>query len=287
MFVSRRHDHTTDCYFGTFAAQFPIRLRGGPDAALGMGRDSVVVLTIDRNGAVHDTIGVFASRMIEVQMRDVGANRMRLPGTLPFTPRTVVAGGAAAVVVANTDAVDVKRFQPDGTLRLITRSAAEAVPVEERHRDYIVDSLRARFAGNLNGLEVRLLIRTTETTPLPESFPVYDSLAVDTDGNLWLTAFRLPGDTTIAWTVYENDGSLVGLVRGPTGFRATEFGSDYVLGVTSGALASLMTRSAQLGASTSSESRNITHSPVARAKPPFIAAPSPPFGCCTSWIWAP
>ena len=156
---------------------------------------------------------------------------MRLPGTLPFTPRTVTAATRNGMVVGTTDHTEFRVYDSNGALQMIVRNVDTFIEITSRDQQYVVDSLRERYADNLNNPEIDFMIRTTAESRLPEFFPTYDSLAVDLIGNVWVEMFRRPGETNLAWDVYDPDGLYLGPVRGPEGFRATEIGDNYMLGI--------------------------------------------------------
>jgi hypothetical protein len=69
-----------------------------------------------------------------------------------------------------------------------------------------------------------------ESIPPPETVPPYDALLTDVEGNLWVERYRRPSEAQHAWTVFDNDGTMLGTVDVPGGFSPLEIGTDYVLG---------------------------------------------------------
>lgn len=69
------------------------------------------------------------------------------------------------------------------------------------------------------------------TCPKTPSWCTIREILVNTDENLWVETYPIPGDTLPAWTVFDPNGVMLGDVRVPNGLRIFEFGSDYVLGV--------------------------------------------------------
>ena len=69
--------------------------------------------------------------------------------------------------------------------------------------------------------------------PIPETMPAYDDLAVDVEGNLWVSEFEPLSDGPQHWTVFDPDGRMLGEVALPQRLRVAEIGADYLLGISS------------------------------------------------------
>jgi len=73
--------------------------------------------------------------------------------------------------------------------------------------------------------------------------PAFYGFVVGADGHTWVREFRIedapfgyspafpPRTTPVRWTVYRPDGVQLGNVEIPVGFRVSEIGADYVLGI--------------------------------------------------------
>lgn len=66
--------------------------------------------------------------------------------------------------------------------------------------------------------------------PLPEAFPAFEGVLADALGFLWVEDYRLPGEPSPAWTVFDPEGRVLGLVELPPALTVFEIGEDYVLG---------------------------------------------------------
>jgi len=70
----------------------------------------------------------------------------------------------------------------------------------------------------------------------PEFLPPYLRIEADTEGNLWIQPYTLPGETP-AWDVFDGDtGDFLGSVDLPEDLTLFQVGADYVLGKTVGDL---------------------------------------------------
>ncbi len=67
---------------------------------------------------------------------------------------------------------------------------------------------------------------------MPETFPAFDQILADALGNLWIQEYDLPGQERPdpLWTVFDEEGRVLGFVETPSGLRIYEIGEDYILG---------------------------------------------------------
>jgi hypothetical protein len=56
-------------------------------------------------------------------------------------------------------------------------------------------------------------------------------MAADMIGNLWVQDYMVPSDRVPVWTVFDQDGVLLGSVAFPEGFDCLDIGDEYVLGL--------------------------------------------------------
>jgi len=61
--------------------------------------------------------------------------------------------------------------------------------------------------------------------PLVDSYPAFSGVLADRAGYLWVRAYQ-----GAAWTVFDAEGRIQGLVETPPGLRTFEIGEDYLLG---------------------------------------------------------
>jgi len=68
-----------------------------------------------------------------------------------------------------------------------------------------------------------------EDNPHADFMPAFQALLLDSEGNLWVEDYNLPGDTLRNWTVFDEEG--VPITRGslPMENRVMDIGQDFVL----------------------------------------------------------
>ena len=215
---------------GSYLARVvPRRARGTPPDPLGRGRDSLAFLRYGPDGELLDTLGVFLRRIKHGLSFDFMGRSRRGSMTIPFTPGTVLAVAGSKVIVGTSTSYQISQFMADGVLSRLIRKSHARLPVEPSDVDSFLDSLRAQYATG--GPEAKTHLKMNEETPPPDSMPAFDDLIVDRDGNLWVSASRHHGDRSVQWDVFDTEGIWLGVVRGPDGFRVTDIGSDYLLGL--------------------------------------------------------
>ena len=66
--------------------------------------------------------------------------------------------------------------------------------------------------------------------PSPRESETVHRFLVDAEEPLWVADYEHPGIFEQRWTVFSPEGSMLGHVDTPPGFRVDDIGSDYVLG---------------------------------------------------------
>jgi len=74
------------------------------------------------------------------------------------------------------------------------------------------------------------MLRNARDMDLPEVLPIYRTIAVDAESNLWIQRYMACCDPNVPWLVFDSQGMWLGSVSIPARFEVLEIGSDYVLG---------------------------------------------------------
>lgn len=171
-----------------------------------------------------DTLGVFGGT--EQQMRDVGGRVM--PFILPFARTTLVAVGADGVlVVADAAEPEVHRFRADGG-HTILRWRAQPEPVTELDIDRQLERRRTRIP---RGMDSATMERGLAGIDVPDAKPFSYGVFSGRDGRTWVRTGPGGETETSEWVVFGADGRDAARVTLPDGFRMTDAGADYVLGI--------------------------------------------------------
>jgi hypothetical protein len=82
-------------------------------------------------------------------------------------------------------------------------------------------------------------VESERTRPAQPTLPAFQTLRVDSEGNLWVEHTRLSKyperelDATEqqTWTVFDSGGVVIGDVTTPAGLAISQIGKDWILGV--------------------------------------------------------
>ena len=215
---------------GSYVARVvPVRLRGAPPLPTGRGQDSLFFMRFGADGQALDTLGVFLRRVRHGHSIDFMGRHIRGAIPIPFGPSTVLRVVGERFFVGTSNSFQVSEFSAEGVLRRLVRKGHTPLAVQSIHHDRFLDSVRAQYATG--GPEAKVHVRLLEETPPPDSMPAFASFLVDRVGNLWVSDVQPPHDKSVRWNVFDNEGIWLGTVNGPDGYRVTDIGSDYMLGL--------------------------------------------------------
>lgn len=152
-----------------------------------------------------------------------GRSIMRSP---PFSREFGVVASADAWYYGSMDRFEIEEYSPEGDLRRIFRREVENRPVtpelEGELRDWALERYSRMPAPVLDWIM---------SMPVPETMPAHGAdIAMDDDGNLWVSEYRLPTEQP-SWAVFDPEGRFLGVVDTPANGFVTHIGSDFVLGV--------------------------------------------------------
>jgi hypothetical protein len=125
---------------------------------------------------------------------------------------------------------EISVYSLDGEVRkLIKRVETDRTVRPEDIEAYKEESLQdAPDDPNVRREWQRLL----DEAPYASSFPAFNRLLVDREGNLWVQEYERPRVETLSWSVFDPAGQWVSDISVPRGLRILEAGADYVMGLT-------------------------------------------------------
>jgi len=134
---------------------------------------------------------------------------------------------------AATDTFQIHVHRLDGTLVSLIRKQHPQRTVTEVDVQPLID----QRASSLTDENLRPLVRRTLAAIPRGTFPTFGasdgigpSLQVDDDGNLWIAAYAMPGESRNDRFVFDRDGVWLGTVVLPPRFAPRHIGADFILG---------------------------------------------------------
>ena len=198
----------------------------GGELTSGAHRPSEPLVHLADDLAVLDTLIVLPGSETWVERgTSTGGARMIGMRMLPLGLASSFTVGDSLIFAGDQARYEIGVYQPDGTLvRSIRRSGGRREVTAA-----MLDQLKADELANARDHDQALA--NWEQMPKPSELPAFGELGLDADGNLWVARPKvLRSDTTIA-DVFDPDGKWLGPVTIPPGFKPSEIGHNYMLGV--------------------------------------------------------
>ena len=148
------------------------------------------------------------------------------PHLQAFSRSAIARAWGDLVIMGSNDRYEIRAYTPDGALARIVRREHDARGPTQADQD---EHLAGRFADDTERERADALAEL-EDMPLLDSFPAFGRVLTDSRGYLWVEDYRLPGEPVPAWTVFDSEGRVLGLMDLPSDLHVFEIGEDYVLG---------------------------------------------------------
>ena len=130
------------------------------------------------------------------------------------------------ILLGANDLYEIRAYATDGALARIVRREHD---VRSPTRADLDHHLAQRYADNTEQERAEALALLSDM-PLLEAFPAFGRVMTDSRDYLWVEEYQLPGEPAPAWTVFDAEGRVLGLMELPADVRLFEIGEDYILG---------------------------------------------------------
>lgn len=129
------------------------------------------------------------------------------------------------------DKFEIEAMDPYGTILRLIRVPVDPVPLTREIWDSYVEHRIETIARDPD--HERRMRRSMEqdSQALPPTFPAHGELEVDALNHLWVEEYRIPGDNTHTWSVFDREGVRLARVTLPVPMEVLEVGGDYVMGL--------------------------------------------------------
>ena len=191
-------------------------------AETGVTHPEVEYAIMSAEGSVRTVLGAHRVGEWYVKVED-GSFTVRVR---PFGRSAIARPWGERVAIGFSDRYEIRVFDTEGAVTRIVRRdhrlrGPTGADIEEyaaeQYTDY-TEERRAEAVAALNEI------------PLVESFPAFRRVVTDALGYLWVEDYQLPGEAAPAWTVFDAEGRVQGLVEIPPDLTIFEIGEDYILG---------------------------------------------------------
>jgi hypothetical protein len=202
-------------------------LGGTPET--GVRRNPIEVLAYDAQGSKGASYGNHAGSEM-FMMVDGDAIFFTTP---PFARATTVLADDARLVIASNDSYELRIYALGGAdaggpvLTRIVRRQHQHLPVTQAD---IAEAVRQRMDGITSEAGRQNIERQHAAIPHPATMAAFGLVRLGTDGTLWVGSARRPSDGVPRWTVFDQEGRMIGELTVPERFGILEAGEDYVLG---------------------------------------------------------
>ena len=203
-------------------------LEGLEDIANQLIRPAIALVRFDLGGVWVDSLGVRPGS--ESYSYNLVEDQGNAPALFPKAGQVATLG--SRIFYGSSDLMQVEELDPSGRVVRILR-----IP------GYPLDLTDAQIAAERNSrLDMDLppgvtlppfIRRVVEALPAPTTRPAYADMLVDPSGAVWLELYRAGSeeDRPQEWLILDADGTWLGTVEIPDGFRITDVTMETVLGV--------------------------------------------------------
>ncbi|UCF18481.1 MAG: hypothetical protein JSU87_11080 [Gemmatimonadota bacterium] len=194
----------------------------------GLRSDTLSLLLCDGEGALLDTLMTFAGgERLYKTARSGDHISVMVRGRL-WSPEPQLAAYSDGYFFGSGDSFEVGYYSSaSGLQRLIRLHQPELLVTDQDIERYKREEMEEIDDEN----DRRRFEEALADMPFTQTFPAYDALLVDSEGNLWLEEYPSPGlEAPSTWKVFDNAGVLLGTVETPYRFRPFQIGPDFVLG---------------------------------------------------------
>lgn len=145
-----------------------------------------------------------------------------------FGPESRFAVNSERVYYTDGTQPQISAHDLSGRLLGYIRASIQVRPVGEEDIAELEAHALERVAESREGAAARWRELFAEI-PSAKTIPVFGQLLLDSDGNIWVEEYPLPGERDPSWLVFRRDGQLFGRVLFPSVDQVFEIGDSWIL----------------------------------------------------------
>ncbi|MFC1660307.1 hypothetical protein ACFL3S_02425 [Gemmatimonadota bacterium] len=207
------------------------RIEWSEDFVEGPARPLQEYRTSDLQGAFTGSLGSKPGSEVVLSTMIYNGEPMvrRASGPLGKFPRSAVSSDR--FYFGSEDTFEIEAVDPEGRIRRLIRVMEDPHPVTaEAYALFVEEEIGSRYLDEDAERRVREVYREREET-LPPTFPAHGLLETDALDHLWVEEYRLPGQETLVWSVFDPQGIRLARVSLPRPMVIMEIGQDYLMGL--------------------------------------------------------
>jgi len=191
----------------------------------GMVRPPNAVVHVNPDGSLADSIGAVSGSDAYFAPIERGF-RVISP---PFGRNTAIAARGDRLYIGDTELPEIRVLVSGGAPRLFVRwddagRRVTTADIERAKQEAVGDEEDDAARRDVEQIYARM--------PIAESMPVWSSVHVSRDGEMWVQRYRPSWEEgPVEWIVFDSNGAFITRVLLPERFRPTDIGRDYILGV--------------------------------------------------------
>jgi hypothetical protein len=152
----------------------------------------------------------------------------RIGFPVPFSVAPSGTVGREAFYLLRGGASEVRVYDAKGVVRKILR--IDGISREIREQD-LNAYIEARVATAPSAAVAETFQREYRHVPLPDLFPVFDEILVDSREWIWARMYQVGESRLRDWVIFDSDGRARGTIEVPGGVEIHQAGEDFLLGV--------------------------------------------------------
>lgn len=190
-----------------------------------LSRSPIMYLVADAEAGTRDTLSLFLGSE-QMTYRDGEGSHAAAP---LFPARTILMLGTDHVVAGDQAADSVLVYDIAARRRSWVRLPLEAQPIPEAVRNNAYETACDWTSDEERRRRCEISLRVP---PEQAQFPVFEDVAVDSAGSIWLKQYSsVPNPQSATWLIVRPSGEALAKIRLPPDLRLLQIGDSYIVGL--------------------------------------------------------
>lgn len=207
------------------------RIVSNEDVELGPARIPSNYRTCDLQGRFAGSLGLKPGPevVLDIEQRD-GKPFVR-QGRWPLGKDSHATVSSNRLYFGSQDTFEIEAVDPEGVIRTLVRVMEDPHPVTPEAWDLYVDEDIHRIPRDEENERRRRRFWQDAEQYRPATFPAHGLLKADALDHLWVEEYRMVGEETHIWSVFDPKGARLARVTLPRPMEILEIGEYYLLGM--------------------------------------------------------